>query len=161
MKNSIRARSEFIAVTWNTSANAYHEMQTPMSDTHEFSLHRLDVPNSKSASDLAADPSRLSWMPARFLAWRKGNAPYLLILLRATFIQPFMQIVHRLTVWCDTYEPNAAYRLGAWELHASDLARELVERNQAAANDRKVQKALCLQAERPRCSEQNCERERE
>lgn len=133
MKNFIHTRNESIAATWNTGGNAQP---------------------GKSARDLAAGPVRFSWKLARFQTRGIGNVPQLLGLLRATFIQPFMQIVHRLTVWCDTHEPNAAYRLGAWEMLASGLARELAERSQAAENDRTAEKVLCLQAEQSLCSEQ-------
>lgn len=132
MKKFIHARNESTAAACNTSG---------------------DTQVSKSAHDLAAGPVWLSWILTRFQRRSIGNASCLPDLLRATFIQPFMQIAHQLTVWCDTHEPNAAYRLGAWEMHASGLARELGERRQAAANDSEAQNSSAWLARPERVAE--------
>lgn len=36
------------------------------------------------------------------------------------------RIVRRIVVWASNIEPGASHRMGAWELHASNLAREVL-----------------------------------
>lgn len=36
------------------------------------------------------------------------------------------RIAHRIVAWASNIEPGASNRMGAWELHASNLAREML-----------------------------------